>query len=431
MEYEYVQMTLDDWVRIKEQLKEDLIGVQESFVRIGFLLRQIKEQELYKKDGYATIAEFAKAEYGLEAPTVSRFIKINERYSVDGYSDRLRPEYARMGSSKLAEMLSLPDGDLEMIRPEATRENIRELKQFNKVEPAAGSETGYRDLVESFFRDNRDLLKEVYAAGINTEPSRLAEIVNPGGNRSYRKGIFFLMMYENEIKIKKFGADAPETMSWPEFFALVKEVYGEKLTEEEKSEEPAPEVEPESVLAEDEVTEETDHFADVSRDAEALGSDEDISDIASDELKETEDPEPDEDISDTASDEAGEEIAPAQFSAESLNENGISELEEPSEIPPETVEETAGVMETDSAPAAPVDQPEEPKEEPQKKLAGQPAPIKTYTRKQHLDKLSETDAAVYISKEYKQHSISALWLNSPSKLKKWLERKVDEAGNEV
>lgn len=423
MEYEYVQMTLDDWVRMKEQLKEDLIGVQESFVRIGFLLRRIKEQELYKKDGYATIAEFAKAEHGLEAPTVSRFIKINERYSVDGYSDRLRPEYARMGSSKLAEMLSLPDGDLEMIRPEATRENIRELKQFNKVEPAADSETGYRDLVESFFKDNQDLLKEVYAAGINKEPSRLAEIVNPGGNRSYRKGIFFLMMYENEIKIKKFGSDAPETMSWAEFFSLVKEIYGEGLQKEEKPGESAnEETEPESVPAkapEDEVTEKTDHFEDVDK-------------TAADVSEETEDPEPDEDISDTVPDEPGEEIAPAQFSAESLNENGISELEEPSEIPPKTVEETAGVMEADSDPA---DQPEEPEEESQKespeKPAGQQAPVKTYTRKQHLNKLSEVEAADYISKEYKQHSISALWLNSPSKLKKWLERKVDEAGNEV
>lgn len=89
-------------------------------------------------------------------------------------------------------------------------------------------------------------------------------------------------------------------------------------------------------------------------------------------------------------------------------------------------------MEADSDPA---DQPEEPEEESQKespeKPAGQQAPVKTYTRKQHLNKLSEVEAADYISKEYKQHSISALWLNSPSKLKKWLERKVDEAGNEV
>ena len=410
----YVQMTLDDWVRMKEQLKEDLDGVQESFVRIGFLLRQIKEQELYKKDGYATIAEFAKAEYGLEAPTVSRFIKINERYSVDWYSDRLRPEYARMGSSKLAEMLSLPDSDLEMIRPEATRENIRELKQFNKTEPAAGSETGHRELVESFFRDNQDLLKEVYAAGINTGPSCLAEIVNPGGNRSYRKGIFFLMMYENEIKIKKFGADAPETMSWAEFFFLVKEIYGDKLSEEEKPEEPTPEAEPESVPAEapeDEVAEEIDHFADVGKmaadvleETEDLELVEDITDIVPDELKEIEDLEPDEDISDTASDEPGEEIAPAQFSAENLNENDIPEPEEPKE---------------------------ESRKEPQKKPAGQQAYVKTCTRKQYIDNLTTERAAGYISDEYYYGRLSEDTLLSSESLEKWLNTEVDETGDEV
>ena len=98
---EYTQLTLDDWLAMKESLKQDLIGVQESFVRIGYTLRTIEEQELYKRDGYETITEFAKAEYGLSASTISRFININRKFSVAGYSDRLRPEFAQIGSSKL------------------------------------------------------------------------------------------------------------------------------------------------------------------------------------------------------------------------------------------------------------------------------------------------------------------------------------------
>ena len=132
---EYTQLTLDDWLAMKESLKQDLIGVQESFVRIGYTLRTIEEQELYKRDGYETITEFAKAEYGLSASTISRFMSINRKFSIDGYSDRLRPEYAQMGSSKLSEMLSLPDADLEMVRPEMPKADIRELKHFNKEEP--------------------------------------------------------------------------------------------------------------------------------------------------------------------------------------------------------------------------------------------------------------------------------------------------------
>ena len=135
---EYVQMTLNDWIEIKQKLKQELLGVKQSFVRIGYALRQIDDQKLYERDGYKSVAEFAKAEYGLEASTTSRFMSINREYSIDGYSERLRPEYADLGRSQLEEMLKLPDSDRQMIQPEASREDIRELKRFNKTEPEAG-----------------------------------------------------------------------------------------------------------------------------------------------------------------------------------------------------------------------------------------------------------------------------------------------------
>ena len=41
---EYVQMTLTDWVEMKQKLRRELLGIKQSFVRIGFMLRQIEEQ---------------------------------------------------------------------------------------------------------------------------------------------------------------------------------------------------------------------------------------------------------------------------------------------------------------------------------------------------------------------------------------------------
>lgn len=41
---EYVQMTLNDWIEIKQKLKQELLGVKQSFVRIGYALRQIDDQ---------------------------------------------------------------------------------------------------------------------------------------------------------------------------------------------------------------------------------------------------------------------------------------------------------------------------------------------------------------------------------------------------
>ena len=223
---EYTQLTLDDWLTMKESLKRDLIGVQESFVRIGYTLRKIEEQKLYKNDGYETITEFAKAEYGLSASTISRFMSINRKFSIDGYSDRLRPEYAQMGSSKLSEMLSLPDADLEMVRPEMPKADIRELKHFNKEEPVPEAADSLEKLVWKFFEANGAIAKELeqseaYADG---EAEKMVEIVNPAGVKTFRAGLYYMTMYENDIQIKQFGKQ-PQKMSWAEFFAITKKIF--------------------------------------------------------------------------------------------------------------------------------------------------------------------------------------------------------------
>ena len=223
---EYVQMTLNDWLGMKERLKKDLIGVQESFVRIGYTLRQIEEQELYRKDGYDSIADFARAEYHLSPSTVSRFIAINKKYSIDGYSEQLRPEFEEIGSSKLAEMLSLPDEDLVMIRPETTRESIRELKQFNRQESPAEAAGELREVIESFYRDNPEALNTLYAGeALQTGDCReMIEIINPSGSRTYRKGFWFLTMNEDRVMVKQFGKP-PEIMEWAEFFHETREIF--------------------------------------------------------------------------------------------------------------------------------------------------------------------------------------------------------------
>lgn len=225
---EYVQMTLNDWVEMKRKLRQELLGVKQSFVRIGYALRKIEDQKLYENDGYKSIAEFAKEEYGLEPSTTSRFMSINREYSIDGYSEQLRPEYADLGRSQLEEMLKLPESDRQMIQPETSREDIRELKRFNKTEPAAGVADDLRQLVEKFYYDNPEILNEVFSKPEYDEQTikHFAEIVNPGGNRSYKKGLYFLMMYENRVAVKKFGAD-PRDLTWWDFWQITRNIFGE------------------------------------------------------------------------------------------------------------------------------------------------------------------------------------------------------------
>ena len=132
--------------------------------------------------------------------------------------------------SQLEEMVRLPDGDRQMIGPEAAREDIRELKRFNKAEPAEGEADDIRQLVEKFFEGNPDVLNEIFVeleqGAANADGWEwLKEIVNPSGNRSCRAGLFFLMMYEDCLKFKKFGSE-PEKMQWEEFFRLTTELFG-------------------------------------------------------------------------------------------------------------------------------------------------------------------------------------------------------------
>lgn len=237
---EYVQMTLDDWVETKKRLKAELLSVKQSFVRIGYALRKIEDGKLYEQDGYKSVAEFAKAEYGLEPSTVSRFMNINREYSVDGYSEQLRPEYAELGRSQLEEMLKLPESDRGMIQPETKREDIRELKKFNKENESnpdnllnwkSESLDKLPDTIREFYYENKAILNELYGSEAWQQGNikQMVEIVNPSGSKSFRKGTVFLMLYNADkgIMVKEFGQD-PKEMKWEKFFAITQEIFAEK-----------------------------------------------------------------------------------------------------------------------------------------------------------------------------------------------------------
>lgn len=241
---EYVQMTLNEWVEIKQKLRQELIGVKRSFVRIGYMLRRIDDQKGYEQDGYKSIAEFAQKELGLHPSTTTRFMEINREYSIDGYSERLREEYEDLSRSQLEEMLKLPEEDRAMIEPAASRESIRDLKRFNAAQPEQSVTDCHQvdgegqqadkltDLIESFFHDNPKELNTLFSlpepSGLTEEYIReAAEIINPGGNRSYRKGVFFMMMYEKKIMIKQFGS-TPQELSWAELLQRTWDIFGEE-----------------------------------------------------------------------------------------------------------------------------------------------------------------------------------------------------------
>lgn len=224
---EYVQMTLDDWLAEKEALRRDLNSAVEAFVRIGYRLRKIRDTESYKLDGYKSLSEFAKAEYGIEKSTTSTFIAINEEFSKDGFSLELQDRYKGMGSSLLSEMLKLPEQDRDLITVHTTRAQIRDLKQFNRQENP--EDNPLADVIVEMLRGKKEFLN-AYFEQPDTDPEDLVYLLNPNGNMTFRKGKYMLFFYslEQGIKYKVFGDSQNHQMSYEKFFQMIREIFPDK-----------------------------------------------------------------------------------------------------------------------------------------------------------------------------------------------------------
>lgn len=157
----------------KATLDAELKTNVESFMRIGYLLKVARDTEILSESGYKNVAEFAQAEYGLTKDIVSRYIAINDRYSENGYSERLKTEFEGYGVAKLSEMLTLPDSIIAEIEPTLTRKEIQDIKKEIAEEDAITpmevlmEEKEVTELTftqqcwKEIFRNNKDLFVKV------------------------------------------------------------------------------------------------------------------------------------------------------------------------------------------------------------------------------------------------------------------------------
>ena len=243
---EYHQITINEWFEMKKQLRQELNNVRTSFVRVGYVLRKMNDSEAYKAEGYASIAEFAEKEHGLKPSTTSRWMSINKEYSLDGYSMQLDPKWADRNASQLTEMLALPAEDRELVTPDMKRDDIRELKHFNKeAEKYEGEpEDGLKELVAGCVDKKPeigDAIREYVHSG-SADPKHLAELIAPSGSTACRVGKIFVFFTTDHIKIKKFGTNEKEVVSWEEFAKSASDwlegqtVYTEDIAEEKGEE---------------------------------------------------------------------------------------------------------------------------------------------------------------------------------------------------
>lgn len=293
----YTQITLTEWLSWKEDIRRKLQETAGNFVHIGYRLKQIRDSGMY--DGCQDIFEFAQKEYGLSKSTVSRFIAINEKFSEGGNSLELRAEFRGIGSSKLSEMLTLPDADCALITEKTTVKEIREMKEFNRQEVPVEELEEAQDSCCDVATESLEAIVNTEAETDAEEPEKAqeqqevscsenvntcgedsfsrpqendnavraytplqkciidffsgsarrqalcqvmdiltgeaaegglkaaAEVVNPGGYCTHKKGLVFMFMYnwDQGVKYKLMTAPEPISMSWPEFLREVQEIY--------------------------------------------------------------------------------------------------------------------------------------------------------------------------------------------------------------
>lgn len=236
---EYMQLSMDDYIQSKNEIKQELGGIVKSFVRIGWQLTRIDKSGAYKHDGYNTIAEFAKAEYGMNPSGVSRFMNVYERYSLPGDTPELQEQYKDFKFAQLTEMLQLPEEDRQIFHAEDKREDIRELKDFNKEnennpmnlldwKSAQNTEDKLKATIQEFFHEKQGVLNTLYSSETYQAGNikGMSQIINPGDSMSYRKGTVFLMFHQEDITVKIFNGEM-KNITWEQFFAYTQEIFAE------------------------------------------------------------------------------------------------------------------------------------------------------------------------------------------------------------
>ena len=247
--------------QLKGELGNELHKAAVSFVRIGYLLKLARDEDILAETSYADVNDFASAEFGLDKTQVSRFIRINDRFSIGGYSEHLKVEYESYGSAKLSLMLTLPDEINKELSPQFSKSDIQAIKEEYDEETKITDievmleekdETLPDDFILAVVKELNDEHPQPAAFFQNTmliaremtlEPNvtDAKEAYMPDGDRTYNirisgQGRFMVNAREQEITIVNMRApEEKSTLSWEEFLQVVKEdVAGREFEPEEK-----------------------------------------------------------------------------------------------------------------------------------------------------------------------------------------------------
>ncbi len=249
--------------QLKGALNAELNKAAVSFVRIGYLLKTARDTEILKDSEYSDVNEFASKEFGLDKSQVSRFIRINDRFSIGGYSEHLKVEYEEYGSAKLSIMLTLPDEINEELSPEMSKADIQIIKdeydEEQKVsdievmlekkeeqpETGEGMDEFLTLVVKQLNDEHPDPINRFHIRDLPFPMDDLQDAYMPDGDRVYNirisgQGRFMVSMKKDGITITNMRDPANKSrVSWDEFMKyVVQDEEKRSFPEQDREEKP-------------------------------------------------------------------------------------------------------------------------------------------------------------------------------------------------
>lgn len=239
---------INTFAELTDAICGELCKAAISFVRIGYLLKRARDEDILKDTGFSDIYEYANTKFGLDKSQVSRFININDRYSIGGYSEHLKVEYEGYGYSKLALMLTLPDEINEELSPQYTKTEINVIKAEYEAEQKISDmevmmeekEDGPDEFVAMIVKELNDehpdaaiylndTMKLAAKMGIIVNDTDIMEAYIPDGVATYSiripgQGRFMVSMKPEGITILNMrDPENKSPLSWQEFKDILME----------------------------------------------------------------------------------------------------------------------------------------------------------------------------------------------------------------
>lgn len=233
---------------LKEELGNELNRAATSFVRIGYLLKLARDTDILKDSSYSNVNDFASAEFGLDKTQVSRFIRINDRFAIGGYSETLKVEYNNYGSAKLSLMLTLPDEINKELSPQYSKSDIETIKaeyeaeqkiselEVMMEEPSDGPDEFLQAIVKELNDEHDDVsayfaetIRMARKLGVEPNEADVKEAYMPDGDKTYSirisgQGRFMINMKDSGMSIVNMRApEEKSSLSWEEFKILILE----------------------------------------------------------------------------------------------------------------------------------------------------------------------------------------------------------------